>query len=78
VCRSEEFCESGMGRGVTMPVSFLTNVQKQCYGRYTGEPTMAQLTKRRRVREAGLLPPPALRTGRESFPSSGSSISKAV
>jgi hypothetical protein len=31
-----------------------------------------------RVREAGLLPPPALRTGRESFPSSGSSISKAV
>jgi hypothetical protein len=32
----------------------------------------------RRVREAGLLPPPALRTGRESFPSSGSSISKAV
>ncbi len=33
---------------------------------------------RRRVREAGLLPLPALRTGRESFPSSGSSISKAV
>jgi hypothetical protein len=32
----------------------------------------------RRVREAGLLPPPALRTGRESFPSSGSSIPKAV
>jgi len=31
-----------------------------------------------RVREAELLPPPALRTGRESFPSSGSSISKAV
>jgi hypothetical protein len=35
-------------------------------------------TERRRVREAGLLPPPALRTGRESFPSSSSSISKAV
>ena len=32
MCRSEEFCESGMGRGATMPVSFLTNVQKQCYG----------------------------------------------
>ena len=31
-----------------------------------------------RVREAELLPPPALRTGRESFPSSGSSLSKAV
>jgi hypothetical protein len=29
-----------------MPVSFLPNVQKQRYGRYTGEPTMAQLTKR--------------------------------
>ena len=26
-----------------MPVSFLTNVQKQCYGRYTDEPTIAQL-----------------------------------
>ena len=34
-------------------------------------------TKRRRVREAGLLPSPALRTGREGFPSSSSSISKA-
>ena len=30
-----------------------------------------------RVREAGLLPSPALRTGREGFPSSSSSISKA-
>ena len=32
----------------------------------------------RRVREAGWLPPPARRTGRERFPSSSSSISKAV
>jgi hypothetical protein len=30
------------------------------------------------AKEAGLLPLPRLRTGRESFPSSGSSISKAV
>src|SRR5467141_3081725 len=29
-------------------------------------------TKQRRVREAGLLPPPALRTGGEGFPSSSS------
>ena len=36
------------------------------------------VSSRCRVREAGLLPPPALRTGRESFPSSGSSISKAL
>jgi len=28
-----------------MPVSFLTNVQKQCYGRYTGELTIAQLNQ---------------------------------
>jgi len=31
-----------------------------------------------RLREARLLSPPRLRTGRESFPSSSSSISKAV
>src|SRR5713101_2781808 len=31
-----------------------------------------------RLREAGFLPLPRLRTGRESFPSSSSSISKAV
>ena len=36
------------------------------------------LNPSRRVREAGLLTPPALRTGRERFPSSSSSISKAV
>ena len=30
------------------------------------------------AKEAGLLPLPRLRTGRESFPSSGSSLSKAV
>jgi hypothetical protein len=30
------------------------------------------------AKEPGLLPTPRLRTGRESFPSSGSSISKAV
>ena len=35
-------------------------------------------TKRRRVREAGFLPPPALRTGRARFPASRSSLSKAA
>src|SRR5882762_58213 len=34
----------------------------------------SEKTERRRVREAGLLPSPALRTGREGFPSSSSSI----
>ena len=36
------------------------------------------LLQSRRLREARLLSPPRLRTGRESFPSSSSSISKAV
>src|SRR5919199_2160308 len=37
-----------------------------------------KLLQSRRLREARLLSPPRLRTGRESFPSSSSSISKAV
>jgi hypothetical protein len=36
------------------------------------------LLQTRRLREARLLSPPRLRTGRESFPSSSSSVSKAV
>jgi hypothetical protein len=39
---------------------------------------MALQVNTRRVREAGSLPPPALRTVRETFASHGSSISKAV
>jgi hypothetical protein len=37
-----------------------------------------KLLQSRRLREARLLSPPRLRTGRESFPASSSSISKAV
>ena len=43
-----------------------------------GEEPRHGVQQRVPAKEVGLLPPPRLRTGRESFPSSGSSISKAV
>src|SRR5437588_505743 len=59
--------------GGTVPTrDWLLNLQILTSGGLRGAMT------RCRLREARLLSPPRLRTGRESFPSSSSSISKAV